>query len=77
MIGGAEIALNVTLGAAEAFTPLKAVLATVSAVYSQYEVHLLLYAGGFILIHTYLGNRGCNRQDRSCPVARCCVGGDF
>ena len=77
VIGGAEIALKVALGAAEAFTPLKAILATVSAVYDQYKVHLLLYAGGPLLTHTYLGNRRCHRQDRSCAVARCCVGGDF
>lgn len=39
VIGGAGLVLDVAKGAAEAFGPLKAVLATVSTVYGQYKVH--------------------------------------
>lgn len=40
-IGSASIALDIALSVAEAFSPLKAALATVSTVYGQYKVRSL------------------------------------
>ena len=39
ILGRAAFAVGLAMGPAEAFTPLKAVLASISGVYTQYQVH--------------------------------------
>ena len=54
VISGAELVLKVAESASEAFGPLKAVLATVSAVYDQYKVRRLPSIRNFLPILTHL-----------------------
>jgi len=75
--GVAGILFDVAEGAAEAFSPLKAVLGAISAIYTNYEVSLRPPAQNPSLNNTSAGNRSRQKQDQDPLLSHSCAGGNL
>ena len=68
---------DVALGAAEAFSPLKAVLGVISAIYKNYEVRLRSFTPNTVLTNPSAGNGRRQGKDPRPLLARGYTGDDF
>jgi hypothetical protein len=68
---------DVALGAAEAFSPLKAVLGVISAIYKNYEVRLRSFAQNTILMNPSTGNSRRQGKDPTPLLTHSYAGANF
>ena len=75
--GALGIVYDVAVGASEAFTPLKALLGVLSAIYKDHEVRLPPFGLSTVLTIPSTGNSRCQGEGPRPPLADSCTGGNF
>ena len=76
-LGALGIAFDIAVGASEAFTPLKAVLGVISAIYKNHQVRLRPFAPNTVLTNPSTGNSRCQGKDSTPLLTRGRTGDNF